>query len=517
MKILTAAQMRDVDRRTIEAGIPGIILMENAAHRVVEFLRERFTPLSGHRIVVFCGKGNNGGDGLAIARLLHIVEKPHSLHVLLASGPEELKGDAAANFHMLEAAGLHPEFEITEEMRRATLVVDALLGTGLAGPARGRPLEWIREMNSGFADARVVAVDVPSGMESDRPDSGGEVARATATVTFTAPKICHALAPACDRIGEVRVVPIGSPVAMIERDASLFLSLAEPAMFRHLFRPRPRESNKGAYGHVLAVAGARGKSGAAAMTGLAALRSGAGLVTVASAESAIAAIASHAAELMTEPLPETPEGSISPAAFEKQTMEAALARKNVVASGPGLGMHPDTVHFLRRLVEKTALPMVLDADALNALAGSEIPTPAPRVLTPHPGEMARLAKISIPQVQGDRVNVARRFAQQHGVWLVLKGNRSLIASPAGQVCVNPTGSPAMSTGGSGDILTGIIAGLLAQFPEEIMAVLVASVWIHGRAGELAAAALGEKAVIAGDLLRFLPEAMSEHADVSHHV
>jgi len=517
MKVLTAAQMREVDRRTIEAGISGLILMENAGHRVLEFLRERFAPLSGHRIVVFCGKGNNGGDGLVIARLLHTLVKPRELHVLLAAAPDELKGDAAANLRMLQVVGCPVESEIAPGMRRATLVVDALLGTGLEGPARGRALEWIREINTGFPDARVLAVDVPSGMGSDAPDSHGEMARADATVTFTAPKICHALAPACDRLGELRVAPIGSPAALYEEDAAVFLALSEPEFFRHLFRPRPKESNKGSYGHVLAIAGARGKSGAAAMTGLAALRTGAGLVTVASAASAISAIAAHAAELMTEPLAETAAGSVSLEAFEDRTIETAIARKNVIAAGPGLGTHPETVQFVRRLVKQTPLPMVLDADALNALAGCAIPTPAPRVLTPHPGEMARLVRASIADVQGDRVGVARAFAQQHGVWIVLKGNRSLIASPGGEVWVNPTGSPAMATGGSGDVLTGMIAGLLAQFPDDLRAVLLAAVWIHGRAGELAAAKLGEKCVIAGDLLQLLPESIREHADVSHGV
>ena len=509
MKALTASQMREVDRLTVERGIPALILMENAAHRVVEILERFFAPLSAQRIVVFCGKGNNGGDGLAIARLLHVRFHPAALHVVLSAPVEELKGDAAANLHMLDAAGITAVFETTAEMRRATIVVDALLGTGLEGPARGRPLDLIREINAGFPAAKIVAVDVPSGMESDRPQLAGEFVRAHHTVTFTAPKICHVLAPSCDQMGELHIVPIGSPASLYDHDPSIFLSLSEPSAFAHLFHPRPLESNKGRYGHALVVAGARGKTGAAAMSGLAALRAGAGLVTVASAASAIPTIAAHAAELMTEPLPETTSGSISLALFDPNSFPALLAKKNIIACGPGLGEHPETVAAVRRLVNETALPMVLDADALNALDGAEIGNAGPRILTPHPGEMSRLCGISIPEVQADRVGIARSFAQRHRLWLVLKGNRSLIASPDGAVWVNPTGSPAMATAGTGDILTGILAGLLAQFPDDILSVLLAAVWMHGRAGQLAARALGDKCVIAGDLLRFLPGAMRE--------
>src|SRR5579863_2618797 len=257
MKALTAAQMREVDRLTIERGIPGLILMENAAHRVAEILERLFSPLPSRRIAVFCGKGNNGGDGLAIARLLHVRFHPAALHVVLAAPPEELRGDAAANFRMLEAAGVIAVLEITAEMQRATVVVDALLGTGLEGPAHDRALDLIREINAGFPAAKIVAVDVPSGMESDRPQSDGEFVRAHHTVTFTAPKICHVLAPSCDQMGALHVVPIGSPAELYDHDPSLFLSLSEPSTFAHLLRPRPLESNKGGYGHPLVIAGAR--------------------------------------------------------------------------------------------------------------------------------------------------------------------------------------------------------------------------------------------------------------------
>ncbi len=509
MKVLTTAQMREVDRRTIESGIPGLILMENAAHGVLGVLRDAFSPLSSHRVAVFCGKGNNGGDGLAVARVLETYHRPAALHVILAGRPEEYSGDAAANLRMLEAAGILFTSEIPAEIQRATLVVDALLGTGLEGPARGRPLDLIRAINS--LHVPVVAVDVPSGILSDRASLPAEYVRACHTVTFTAPKICHALAPACDHLGELHIVPIGSRPSLYEDDPELWLTLSTSDSFNLLLARRPKESNKGTYGHALIVAGSRSKPGAAALAGLSAVRAGAGLVTIASAASAVGSIAAHAAELMTEPLPESVDGTIARQALD--AFDALIVRKNVVALGPGLGASPTMASFVRGVLERAQMPVVVDADALNVLGEEAIPHPAPRILTPHPGEMARLTGLEVARIQADRVSVARTFAMKRGVWLVLKGHCTLIASPQGEVAINPTGSPAMATGGTGDVLTGLIAGLLAQHPAEIGPVLRAAVWLHGRAGELASSALGELPVIAGDLLRFLPEAIRESAPV----
>ena len=513
MKVLTSAQMREVDRLTIERAIPGAILMENAAQRVVEFLSERYGPLATQRIAIFSGKGNNGGDGLAIARQVLTRFHPAALNVVLAGDAGELQGDAASNFQMLVTAGGSISREITPEMRMATLVIDALLGTGSHGAARGHILDLIREINTGFPLAKIVAVDLPSGMDSDSGKSAGEVVRADAVVTFTAPKPCHVLAPNCDQMGELRVAAIGSAPELYENDKSITLFLSEPKDFRHLLQPRPKESNKGKYGHVLAIAGARGKTGAAAMAGLAALRAGAGLVTVASAESAINAIAAHAPEIMTEPLPETQSGSISTRALDVERLEPILKGKNAIALGPGLSTHAETVRVVEQLVRHVELPMVIDADALNALAGKEIPVPAPRILTPHPGEMARLIGKSVADVQADRVGVAREFAKERRVTLVLKGNRTAIAFPDGRVFINPTGSPALSTGGTGDVLTGLIAGLIAQSPEDAEAAVLAAVYLHGLAGELGAAELGERCLIATDLFRYLPKAMHECASI----
>jgi hydroxyethylthiazole kinase-like uncharacterized protein yjeF len=506
VKILTAAQMREVDRRTSELGVPGLVLMENAGQRVVELLAHAYAPLREQRIVVMCGKGNNGGDGFVVARQLYTRFRPRTLHVVLAGDPSELEGDAAANYRMLEAVGCPVTLELTTEMESATLIVDALLGTGIHGPARGRPLELIRAINEWFPLADVVAVDLPSGLDSDSGVPPGETVHASHTVTFTAPKLCHVLSPACELAGKLHVEAIGSPAELYEQDAEIYLSLSEPSLFEHLFRPRVSDSNKGLYGHALVIGGSRGKSGAAAMAGLAALRTGAGLVTVASTEAALPGIVAHAPEIMTELL-----------AADESTRARLLERKNVVAIGPGLGQDPETVQLVRTIVEQTPLPMIVDADGLNALAGRPTRYRWPRIFTPHPGEMSRLNGRSIAQIQSDRIGTARTFAFERGVHLVLKGNRSVIAAPDGRVWVNPTGSPAMATGGTGDVLTGMIAGMIAQFPDQVDAALLAAVYLHGRAGELGAAKLGEKSLIATDLFEFLPEAMREVANHFHKV
>ena len=484
--------MQAVDRRTSEVGIPGIVLMENAGHRVVEFLDRRFAPLADQRIAVFCGKGNNGGDGLVVARQLFTRFHPRALNVILAAAEEDLRSDAAENLRMLKACGCPFEREVKPEMAVATLVIDALLGTGLRGPATGLALDMIRRINTGFPMAKVVAVDIPSGIASDQPALPGEYVRADATVTFTALKVAQALPPACDAMGELMVAPIGSPPSLFE---DVKLALVDHADFRALLAPRKKDSNKGTFGHVLVIAGSPGKSGAAAMCGISALRAGAGLVTVASPAAPL--VATHAPELMTEALP--------------ASVDAILAlshRKNTIAIGPGLGTEPDTVTMVRRVFAESELAMVVDADALNALADSEWNGAGRyRVLTPHPGEMSRLTGKPIPEIQADRVASARAFAEARQVVLVLKGQRSVIAFPDGRVWINSTGSPAMATGGTGDILTGLIAGFLAQFPDRRDLAVAAAVYLHGLAGEIGAARETEQTLIATDLLRFLPDAI----------
>jgi hydroxyethylthiazole kinase-like uncharacterized protein yjeF len=507
--------MGEVDRATIEAGIPGIVLMENAAHRVVEYIAGKFSPVGEQRIVVACGKGNNGGDGLAVARQLHVRFNPQHLWVVLTADPEELSGDAVLNLRMLRASGVQEYRDFGPEMRKATLVVDAILGTGLSGPARGGALDAILELNA-FTAAKVVAVDIPSGLSGESGTPPGEYVRADATVTFTAPKVCHAMPPACNLMGDLTIAPIGSPASMYEDDDRIQLALVTPESIAPCFRPRPRDSNKGKFGHVLVVAGSRAKPGAAAMAGLAALRAGAGLVTVACPESALASISSHTAELMTEPLPETASGEIGRAAFDRITELAA--KRTLIAIGPGIGTGNETREVVLQLFVNAPEPMVIDADALNCLASSGLESGgarALRVLTPHPGEMSRLSSRTIAQIQADRISAARSFASSKRVVVVLKGERTLMGFPDGRVWINPTGSPSMAKGGTGDILTGMVSGLLGQFPDEPDRAIAAAVYLHSLAGEIAARHQTEQTVLATDLLQYLAEGIRGITNVPH--
>ncbi len=493
MKILTAAEMREVDRLTIELGIPGQILMENAGSRVVEFLLETFTPLSGEDVLVVCGKGNNGGDGFVIARQLFTRKLCCSLTVVELFDPKTLTGDALVSRKMLEACGCL----VTQGIRtiRATVVIDAILGTGLRGPAEGKALEAIQKLNTDFPLSKVIAVDIPSGMSSDGQAAEGEFVRADYTVTFTAPKRIHVFAPGCGHVGELRIYPIGSPTSLLQTNP-LNLSCAED--FRDLYGRRTRNSNKGMYGHVLVIGGSYGKSGAPAMTGLGAYRSGAGLVTVAVPPAALPVVAAFRPELMTVPL------------GELDALTELVEKMSVLAVGPGLGTEPETVRMVRALYEEEKKALICDADALNGLAGN-LPHCGDkiRILTPHPGEMARLTGKSTKDVQSDRLAVAQEFAQESGAIVVLKGDQTVIAFPDGETWINPTGSPSMATGGTGDVLTGMIAGTLAQHPDKWKRAILAAVWLHGRCGELAANRLGEQCTLATDLLDDLPEAMDE--------
>jgi hydroxyethylthiazole kinase-like uncharacterized protein yjeF len=474
MKILTAAEMRDVDRLTIERGIPGLILMENAGCRVVDFLRDTFAPLSTQRVVVVCGKGNNGGDGFVVARQLFTRKLCGQLTVLELFTPEDLSGDALANRRMLDACGCPVVRELPFEANFATIVVDAILGTGSQGVPRGRALEGIRLIEERFPLAKKVAVDVPSG-----------ALRADYTVTFTAVK-------SYTKAGKLVVADIGTPGELCDTNPIYRLRLTTPDDIRLLFAKRPRDSNKGMYGHVLVAGGSPGKSGAPAMAGLGSYRSGAGLVTVAIPRSAPPPARP---EVMTEPLDEN--------------ILELLKKITVLAVGPGLGTEGETVRLVRRLYEEAEIPGVFDADALNALAGALPSTKKIRVLTPHPGEMGRLTRKSTKDVQADRLGAAQQLARQSGATIVLKGDHTVIAFPDGETWVNPTGSPALATGGTGDILTGMIAGLMGQHIKDWQRAVVAAVWLHGRCGELAGEHWGEEAAMATDLLDFLPQAMNE--------
>ncbi len=519
MKILTAAQMQDVDRATTERyGVPSLTLMENAGRSVVKFLHQRFSPLESQEIAILCGRGNNGGDGMVVARMLR--ELGVQPRVLLLTDPERLSGDAEVNYKRLAQSGSPqtvPDHDSWQEVRSklgsVSLVIDAILGTGLSKPLGGFLLEVVRDVPVVFPKARVVAVDLPTGVAADSGDLIGECVRADASVTFTAPKVAHVFPPACEKVGEWVVRAIGTPPEALENNSDFFLNILQPHDLEWLVRPRKLEGHKGDYGHVLVLGGSVGKTGAAAMAAKAALRSGTGLATVATPRSALPVIASLSMEIMTEPLPETGSGTISLQALKDGLLDRLVEGKSVLAVGPGIGRNPETMELVREAVNRYDIPVVLDADGLNAFpawiralrVGERV-----RVLTPHPGEMGRLTGQETSEVVAHRLEVAREFAQTHGVQLVLKGFRTLTASPEGQVWVNPTGNPGMATGGSGDVLTGITAALLAQYPDRSATeVTAAAVYLHGLAGDIAAREIGEASMIAGDILEALPRAYQE--------
>lgn len=512
MKILTAREMQRIDRQTVEAGIPSLVLMENAGHRVLEYLERIASPLDEQRIVVFCGKGNNGGDGLVVARQLITRFRPRALHVLLTVPESSLTGDAAAALRMFLAAGGRISHEITPDMQPATVLVDAMLGTGLEGTAREPVLSFIRAFNQGFPLAKRVAVDVPSGMGSDANLHDSEYCQVDACVTFTALRLCHVVPPWREHCGEVVVGQIGTPYTMVRNDPALKLSEVEAKWLRFACRPRERSSHKGDHGHVLIIGGSRGKSGAVGMAGLAALRAGAGLVTIASAASSLAGLGALAPELMSVPLLETADGFLDGAALDGPLGDDVLGGKSVIAAGPGLGVVEDTRQLILNLLATVPTPLVLDADALNLLAlESQWPGDGLLVLTPHPGEMARLMKTTTADIQANRLVRAQELAVARNATVVLKGQQTVIAFPDEEVWVNPTGNPGMATAGSGDILCGLVAAMLAQFPSRPKLAVAAAVYLHGLAGDLGAAAKGEACLIATDLLGFLPAAFQRVA------
>ncbi|MFY9528847.1 MAG: NAD(P)H-hydrate dehydratase [Candidatus Acidiferrales bacterium] len=518
MKVLTAAEMRDVDRLTAERyGVPTLTLMENAGTRVVEFLARRYPELAHRRILLLCGKGNNGGDGLVVARLLR--DRGAKPLVVLFARPEEVRGDAAENLkrYQKHASELHSVPSLAQwegfrsEIDSSAIIIDALLGTGLRGPVEGLLAQVIEDVNRRKSKAEVIAVDIPSGLSSDSGEVRGPAIRAGATVTFTALKIGQLLAPASEHVGLLRVVHIGSPWELIEQSSPSKVRWLEPREFVRLPTRRRPNTNKGNYGHALIVAGSRGKSGAAILAGWGALRSGAGLVTVATTETELPTVAGRIPELMTEPLPATEEGTIGLRAFEYGRFEEVRKGKTVLAIGPGLTTNVETQQFVRTVVLDALIPVVLDADGLNAFAGrgDEIKRHlAPRmVLTPHPGEMARLIGRTVPEVQQHRLDVAGRAAADWNVHLVLKGHQTVVAAPDGRTWVNSTGNAGMATAGTGDALTGMLAGIVAQFGEaDWDSAVCLAVYLHGLAGDLAAADVGEAPLMASDLIAAIPRA-----------
>jgi ADP-dependent NAD(P)H-hydrate dehydratase / NAD(P)H-hydrate epimerase len=513
MKIVGAAEMRLIDRATSERfAVPSLTLMENAGSAVARFILSDYSQVQ--RIAIVCGKGNNGGDGFVVARKL--ADAGRAVRVLLLCAPEELRGDAADMFQQLTVRPLivtepsHLDSADATEMFAADLLVDAVLGTGFRPPVSPLYAAAISKMNK--STAPVVAVDIPSGADADamQLQTGTGIrdkSRADAVVTFTAPRPAHVFSGLTN--GPTVIAPIGSPPETIT--SNLGLHLSTPADFAPLLASRARDANKGSYGHVLVIGGSLGKAGAAAMAGFSALRVGAGLSTVATPKSVLATVAGFHPEVMTEPLAETDAGTISPRSLESG-LDSLVERKTVVAIGPGISRHPETVEFVRAAGTRYSTPMVLDADALNAFeqaAGKLAGHGRTLVITPHPGEMSRLTGRSVGDIQANRLEVARTFAREHELIVVLKGHRTLIASPDGSVWVNPTGNPGMASGGTGDVLTGMVAGLIAQHPLDVLAATALAVYLHGLAGDLADREVGENSLVATDLVRFLPEAFSE--------
>jgi NAD(P)H-hydrate epimerase len=522
MRIVTAAEMREIDRATsARFGVPSLTLMENAGTAVADFVSRRY--FGAESVGVVCGKGNNGGDGFVTARKLH--EAGMQVSILLLAGPDELKGDAAAMFKQLPIQPVLARNEdelrsaAARQVYQADVLIDGILGTGFRPPVKGFYADAIEAFARGGQP--IVAIDIPSGLDSDdmrpHPDAGSPIVPAHATVTFTAPKPAHLFSSAVR--GPVMVAPIGSPDEAIVSN----LGLEVPAWreMASLLSPRDPEAHKGSFGHVLVVGGSLGKAGAAAMAGMAALRAGAGLVTVACPRSVLPTVAGFMPELMTEPLEETEAGTISLRALEYGRMDALVQGKSVVALGPGIGRHTETTQFVRTLVERFRVPMVIDADGLNAFEGAAKKLDGaahPLVLTPHPGEMSRLIGSSTADIEKDRIGVAREFARDHKVMLVLKGHRTLTALPDGRVWVNHSGNPGMASGGMGDILTGMVAGFWAQGlhgmppsaeagPSPAHDAIITAVYLHGLAGDVACERQGELSLTATDLLSALPEAI----------
>jgi NAD(P)H-hydrate epimerase len=518
MHVLSAAEMQACDRATTQRfGIPSIDLMRAASAAVAAFARQEFPH--AHHITVLCGTGNNGGDGMMAARLL--VEQQLDVTTILLGAPQKLAGDAAVAWHGLttpkrgqvHVAANAGELAKLNGALAADLIVDAVLGTGFKPPLNDMALaalEWL-----GKSRAPVLAVDLPSGWPADETSAtvSGAVFPADAVITFTAPKPAHVFGALTRRWDQpVVVAPIGSPDAAIVSALGVEWAGASLALAQ---TPRAAAANKGNFGHVLVVGGSfgwvGGKAGAPAMTSLAALRAGAGLVTAAVPAPALPVVSSFAPELMTWPLAATEAGQIAANNLNAAQIAALTAGKTVLAIGPGLGQSAETAKFTAGLLSATKTPAVIDADALNILAAkpallAKLALWRPLVLTPHPGEMARLMGSTVAEVQAHRLETASSFARRMGVTLVLKGARTIIAHPDGRVAVNTSGNPGMAKGGSGDVLTGLIAGLLAQYPEDPARAVEAAVYLHGLAADLAVRGADEHTVLATDSLIYLARA-----------
>ena len=508
MILTTASEMQEIDRRTIENfGIPGMVLMENAGRGAIRFLLEQFPEIANKTVGVIAGRGNNGGDGFVIARYLK--HKGVQVRVYLLAEAKKVQGDAAANLKFLKPLNI-PVIEIPDEalfskckpeMDGLDVWVDAILGTGLKSDVKGYFKTVINYING--LNKPVFAVDIPSGLNSDTGQPCGVCIHASATATFGFAKSGHIVYPGIDYTGTLEIVDIGIPPHIVTAvGPRQFLITAQ--LIQSYLTPRPPDAHKGSTGHLLVIAGSTGKTGAAAMTSMSALRAGAGLVTLGVAESLNVVLEGRMLEAMTVPLSESRRGVLGESAVN--AIQQELPGKKCLAIGPGLGQAIETKKLIREIIRESEIPVVVDADGLNNLAGEVKtfkPAKAPIILTPHPGEMARLLQTTVAKVQQDRIKCAREFAVEFSVHVVLKGARTVIAHPDGRVFINPTGNAGMASGGMGDVLTGVIAGLIAQglTPE---AACHAGAYMHGAAADSLMEDMGPYGYLAGDVMNAIP-------------
>ena len=508
MILVTAAEMQEMDRQAIEKhSIPGLELMETAGQGATIVLLSLFADQAEDGVSIVCGKGNNGGDGFVIAR--ELADKDVNVTVYLLAKTEAIRGDAAVNLKRLKALNI-PVIEVPDEdhfskiksdIAHSGLLVDAILGTGLASDVRGFFKSVIEFMNR--TDIPVFAVDIPSGLNSDTGQPCGTAIQAQGTATFALAKIGHYTYPGAAYTGKLEIIDIGIPEAVVEAVGPKQYLLAADRIGGY-FQPRPADMHKGKSGHLVVVAGSTGKTGAAAMTAVSAMRAGAGLVTLGIAESLNPVVEAQVLEVMTAPLSQSRNGILADSALDE--VLALADGKSCLAIGPGIGQDAETRSLVEKVISRIDIPMVIDADGLNNIAGQTgilKKLKAPAVLTPHPGEMARLIETTPAAIQQNRLECARDFATHFGVHLVLKGAASVIAHPDGSVFINPTGNPGMASGGMGDVLTGVLAGLIAQgfSPKEAAH---AAVYIHGAAADTLATSMGPFGYLAGDVMKAIP-------------
>lgn len=524
MKALTAAEMREVDRLTTERyGIPSLQLMENAGRHASNAVWRAVAGRDHVRVCVLCGKGNNGGDGFVVARQLK--EAKISTRVLLFGQLEDVRGDAQVNLtrwlesgETVDAITNDKDWErLRPKVYSSNVIVDALLGTGLRGPATGTIARAISEVNQFSREATapwpafILAIDIPSGLPSDGESPDGPVLRAHWTVTFTAPKVGQLISSNAAACGVLEAVNIGSPAALIEEIGKNALRWVDPDEFASMPLQRTADSHKGNFGHVLIVAGSQGKSGAAVLSGHSSLRSGAGLTTIASPDVVQPVIASAHPEYMTEPLAATEGGTIAVSNCSSGRFTKILEGKTVLAIGPGLGTHLETQEAIRHLVGAATVPIILDADGVNAFDGKgdllkERKSPF-LAITPHPGEMARLTGVTNSRVQSDRAKIALETARRWNAHVILKGFHTILAAPDGRIWVNSSGGPGLAKGGSGDVLTGVLAALTAQFgTEDWLRVLALGVFLHGVAADILAREAEPSGILAHEVAQGIPGA-----------